>query len=77
MFECTTFPVALAVQHKVSLHLGDIQEVMFCKNFPPTPTEIDFGGWKNLKDLFSDSLQGCSSLVEPMHGLLGYNQQDD
>ena len=26
MFECTTFPVALAVQHKVSLHLGDIQE---------------------------------------------------
>lgn len=25
MFECTIFPVALAVQHKVSLHLGDIQ----------------------------------------------------
>lgn len=40
MFECTTFPAALAVQHKVSLHLGDIQEVVFCKSFPPTPREI-------------------------------------
>ena len=30
MFECTTFPVALAGQHKVSLHLGDVQLREFC-----------------------------------------------
>ena len=30
MFECTTFPVALAGHHKVSLHLGDVQLREFC-----------------------------------------------